>query len=407
MSTETLEHATGQDAAPKPSPLERIHEDIMHLAGRLIHRGAQTEQERLAADYLQGRLRTYTPDVDRDPFASFDNHRYLFASFYGEFAIVCLAAIWFPAGAAVYGILAFTAYLAEFMGFSIVSRLLPRYESQNVVGRFLGLRPKGLIIIHAHYDSGCASPMTRSRVRRYLRHLHYLMVFCMAVIIATCVASAAGEVQGMAMPLALYVRWGAFAVLLSGALALFLDSSSGEEIRGANVNASGVAAALEIAERLAADPVENADVWVAFTGANEAWMSGMRVLLEHSHLDRDSTHILNLEGIGAGQLSYTRAEGMLHGTSTDPALRWAAESLAGNYDIRDAALRAVPSSAHLPLSHGYPTMSVVGLDEDGIPPHWNQITDRVTEIDDRQILQAAEFGEAIVRKLDADWSKAE
>jgi hypothetical protein len=106
-------------------------------------------------------------------------------------------------------------------------------------------------------------------------------------------------------------------------------------------------------------------------------------------------------------LSYTRAEGMLHGTSTDPALRWAAESLAGNYDIRDAALRAVPSSAHLPLSHGYPTMSVVGLDEDGIPPHWNQITDRVTEIDDRQILQAAEFGEAIVRKLDADWSKAE
>lgn len=389
----------------RQAAVQRIHDDIMHLAGRLIHRGAQTEQERLAADFLEERLRTYTPDIDRAPFASFDNHRYLFASFYAEFAIVCFGAIWIPAGAALYGIFAFAAYLAEFMGYAVVSRLLPRYDSQNVIGRFLGLRPKGLIILHAHYDSGCASPMTLGPLSRLLRPLHGLMVLCMAVIIATCVASAAAQYQGAVIPHIVTVRWFALGILMAGALMLFIDSGSGDEIRGANVNASGVAAALEVASRIAALPLDNTDVWVAFTGSNEAWMSGTRVLLQQTHLERASTHFLNLEGVGAGTLAYTKAEGMLHASATDILMRKHAAELAGTYGVSERNLRAVPSGAHIPLSRGIPAMSIMGLGDDGLPPYWNHVDDRVTILDENQIARAADYTEAILRGIDHEWSQ--
>jgi hypothetical protein len=41
----------------------------------------------------------------------------------------------------------------------------------------------------------------------------------------------------------------------------------------------------------------------------------------------------------------------------------------------------------------------MGLDERGLPPHWNQISDRVTAVDEKTIARAADFSEALIRKL--------
>lgn len=120
----------------------KIHEDLMYLAGRLLHRSAQTEAERQAAGYIHKRFEEYTPNVQLDEFHTIENYPYLFAMYYSEFLVVAVLAQWWPLFAALYSLGVFCCYLAEFMGFRVFARMMPQFDSQNVIARFLGLRPR-------------------------------------------------------------------------------------------------------------------------------------------------------------------------------------------------------------------------------------------------------------------------
>lgn len=371
------------------------------LAGELLHRGALTEEERRAAEYIRSRFNEYTPDVEIDAFRSIENPFYVFASYYGEFLVVAVLAIWWPRVALCYGGFVFLAYLAEFMGYPVFSRFLPRFESQNVIARFLGTQPKATIIVTAHYDSGRASPLTRPEVARLLRLLHLVVIGCMATVLATCAVDALHFFNTDLPPLHQHVRWTAVGVLLSAALALFYGSASSEDVRGANYNASGVAALLRLAEAFAGQPVEKADVWLAATGSNETWMAGMRHLLSTHALDKKHTFLLNIEGVGAGQLHYLTAEGMLYIERASWPILCAAEEVDGPFGAKPGCLRAVPSASHMAMARGFHALTVIGLDDSGMPAHWNWHTDLLTEVDDEAIANASGFCEAILRKLEA------
>jgi len=379
---------------------ERIHNDRHYLAGGLIHRGALTEQERLAAVYIRNRFRESVSDVEVDEFRAIENPFYLFASYYCEFLVVAVIAVWWPRAALCYGACVLLTYLAEFLGFPLFSRLLPHFQSQNVVARFLADEPHYLFIVAAHYDSGRASPLSRPAVTQWLRPLHLGVVACMVIILATCAVDALHVFGADQPPVHLAVRWGAVGFLLSAAAALFFTALTGEEIRGANCNASGVAALLRLADRFAAQPPLRADVWLTATGGHESWMAGLRHLLTTHALDKKRTFILNVEGVGAGKLHYITGEGMLHVTPSAAPLVEAAEGVAARHDASPARLRAIPSAAHMAFARGYQTMSVMGLDETGVPPHWNWLTDVLTEVDDAAIANAADFCEALLRRLE-------
>ena len=384
--------------------VEQIHEDLMYLAGKLLHRGAQTEDERSAAQFIRRRLLEYTPDVEMDNFQTIENYPYLFASYYSEFFVVGILAIWWPAVGLVYGLGAFIAYLVEFMGYRAFSRLLPQFESQNVIARFPAENPRELYIVTAHYDSGCASPLTDPDVVPWLRPLHLGILACMMVVLSTCAVDTIGLFQNTEQPITDYVRWGAIGYLLCASVLMFYSASQGEDIRGANVNASGVTALLRLGERFSAAPLEGADVWLVATGSHEAWMSGIRHFLSTQKLDKRHTHILNIEGIGAGNLRYLTGEGMLHRSASSRAMLSAAGGAAERFAAEPAELRAIPSAAHIPLARGHKTLTLMGLDEEGLPPHWNAISDRVTVVSEEDIARAADFGEAILRNLDRELS---
>jgi len=378
---------------------DTIHEDMLYLAGRLPHRGAQTEAEREAALYIKGRLEEHAPDTGFDEFHAIDNYPFLFAAYYAEFFLVALVAIWFPLLSGLYGSVIFVAYLAEFMGYRVLARLLPQFDTQNVVARFLALRPRKLIVVTAHYDSGAASPLSSPILLPLLRPLHLIIVCCMVLIIAACAADALALRTAADYPGTEALRWSATGVLAVAALFVFLASGRGEHIRGAITNASGVAALLQLAEELRKNPVEEADVWLVATGSHASWMSGMRHLLDEHKLDKGRTCILNLEGVGGGQLHYLTAEGMLHRMHAAPALRDAAEKVGPAYDVTPATLRAIPTAAHAPLARGYQAMSIMGLDSEGLPPHWNQPEDRLSEVDEKAIATAAAFTAALIFTL--------
>ncbi len=384
----------------KSEDTNRIHSDLLHLAGKLVHRGAQTEEERQAAEYIRDRFSEYTEVVNYDEFHGIDSFHFLFACYYSEFLVVGILAIWWPLFAAVYGMTVMALYLGEFLGYPTCSRLMPQFDSQNVMAQFLGTEPKHLLIVTAHYDSGSASTLSNPDVLPWVRPLHMLLLLCMAVVVVSCAGAAWAQWQDIENALLLPLRWGAISMLLLAALALFVIAPDVEDVRGANNNASGVAALLRLAERLSTAPLPGVDVWLTATGSHEAWMSGAHRLGTGHRTPKNLVYVLNIESVGAGQLHYLEAEGMLHRMSAHPHLLEAAESCAGAFNAKRAEMRALPTGLHGMLARGYRGMTIMGLDEDGLPPHWNWPTDRLCEVNEPAIAAAAGFAEAILKHLE-------
>jgi hypothetical protein len=334
---------------------------MQYLVGSLPHRGAYTENERLAAEYIRDRFQESTPDTELDGFTSIESHYYLFASYYAEFLFVAIAAIWFPRLAFLYGLVVLLAYLAEFTTYRVTARFLPQYESQNVVARFLAPNPTSFFIVSANYDSPREGPVNTAKLGNRLRWVHLGVVLSMMAVLISCAA------QGfMLYPEGfrpdLVLRWAGVAFLMGAAGVLFFHEMGGEFSSGAIDNASGVAALLALADRLRTTPfTDRVEVWLVATGAKDAWMSGMHHFVRTHRLDRANTYFLHIDNVGAPDLRFVTAEGLLQSFSSNPAMLEAARSAAGEYSAAPHSDHGMPSDALVTLVRGYKTLRVTGL----------------------------------------------
>lgn len=373
------------------SRLSRIQADMQALAGRLHHRRPNTSMERAAAEYVHERLKPLAHTVEMDDFYSIDSPSMVFASYYAEFTIISLLAIWWPLIAFGYGAGVFIVYLAEFSGYRVMSRFVPQFETQNVLARVLAARPLCTIVVMAHYDSGARGGLMPQRFRRWLPWLHRGILVCMLAVIASCGVEA---LHGGISPESYtpYVRWGAAFILLAAATALPVNEWLGEPTRGANDNASGVAALLAVAERLSEQPIETADVHFVATGANNTWMSGARQFVAGHGFDRETTFYLNLDSIGIGPPCYSVREGMLVSHRCGRDLVRAAEQARAAHGASPRCIRAASWDSLVALAHGYQAMSVTGAGE---PEEY----DRLVGVEYPAIARAADFAEDLLRRL--------
>ena len=380
---------------------EQLKQDVEYLAGKLPHRGANTDNERLAAEYLQSRFAAHTPQAEIEDFHSIDTYAYLFAAYYVEFVIVALLATWFPWIGLAYGSVIFVMYLAEFTGYSVMGRFLPQYETQNVMARFMSRDPKRLLIVTSHYDSPKATALTHPSRARWLRWAHLGVVFCMLTIIVSCAAAGMGVLEGSEYRADIWLRWVSVAMLMSAALVLYVGESQAEFVSGAVNNASGVAALLQLAESLKEEPPDTTDVWLVATGSKETWLNGMRRLMLGLNLDKERTYFLNIAHVGAGDLRYVTGEGMMHVFPSSKELLKEARELAPEFDATPIKYRGFPTDALIPLTRGYKAMTIMATDAHGLPAHWNWHSDAVSEIQMDVLSRAAAYAEAIVRRVDA------
>ncbi len=103
-----------------------------------------------------------------------------------------------------------------------------------------------------------------------------------------------------------------FAALTNGAaVALNLDIARSPTVPGANDNATGVAAALELVRLLVAAPLEQTEVLVALVGGEESGMGGFHAFLRAhgAQLDPATTLVLGLDTLGCGTPILAAAEG--------------------------------------------------------------------------------------------------
>ncbi len=392
------------------SPLDPMA--IVEDLAALPHRGAGTEQERRAADLLVNRLVQLGADVERQPFSTPKTFIWLVWWLIAGLVAGLMAMPVAPWPAFALVVLSAGSGLLYFdWRWSPVSLMPPRAHSENVIGRAPapvepgqdpGPRKKKLILM-AHYDTAPVSllylPSQVAGLRRGLLITLGLMVLAMVVALATAL--------GGASPLLGWLRWLLVIYFVAQGVVVSFDYLRYGFTNGAADNASGTAAAIGTFERLLKQPIPGWDVEVVLTGAEEVIMVGARVYKQaiEKTLDRENTHLLNFDNLGAGQIKIVTRTGSLTSVVYDNLLVQAALDTAtqeprfqgvepgewhtGDFDSLWFARDSVSS------------LTLAALDAQGRIPHLHRPSDTLENVDPEVVRQAVDFAEATVRRLAA------
>jgi hypothetical protein len=288
-----------------------------------------------------------------------------------------------------------------------LARLLSAPDSVNVIGRIGAAAPARRVVLSAHIDSAQAGLLfSRLLADRFAAVAGGRargdapppgpLVLPEALMIAGAVL-AVGAWMG-AHGLAFATLRGVVAFGLALACGLTLQWALSPPTPGANDNASAVAAMLTCAERLAAELPADVELWVVGTGAEEVGCCGMHgFVARHAEWPTDATLFVNFECVGGGALHYIRSEGLLAKTHVPPQLNEQARRIAASGafgQVTPTDLLAA-TDGHVPAARGYPTLSLISLEANGVPRNYHRVEDTVDAIDTAMVVRAADFGAAV------------
>ena len=192
-------------------------------------------------------------------------------------------------------------------------------------------------------------------------------------------------------------------LLVAAALALICEREvRGQDVRGANDNASGAAAAVSLGCEIAALPLENTRVVILVTGSEESGVLGMQSFLE-AH-DTSGWLFLNFDGVGgAAPLRYLLKEGgPMSSFNADAGLVRVAEEIAARRP--ELGLAGSMRSSGLPydatpvLARGGRAISLTAIGER--IPDYHAPTDTFERIDPKILADALEAGRELIRAVD-------
>lgn len=288
----------------EPDVASTLEEDVRRLAA--MRRDSAGVGERAAAAWVAERLREAgVPTVAVERFRFSPTYAHAYGAHAAAIAAGALVGGW-PGRTLAAAALA--SYELDVSGRSQwLRRWLPTGEGANVVGRLpaRGTRRATLVVV-AHHDAARTGliwhpALTRAGARRRRRRRAMEPVgwpYALAGL-AAATGTRAGRVVG-----------GALGLLAVGAM---IDVQRSPTVPGASDNATGVAALLALAHRLAADPPDGLETLLVSTGCEETGMGGMAAFLarHRAGLDPASTFVLGLDTLGAGEPILARAEGAL------------------------------------------------------------------------------------------------
>ncbi len=286
----------------------------------------------------------------------------------------------------------------------VLSRLLPAQESVNVIGRYGSASPSRRILLSAHIDTTQAGYLFRPHIANLFARLQDLSsgpptgpLTLPYLILAGSTLLALGQWLGAHGFLFALAKLAAY-ILLILLIALPLEWSLSPATPGANDNASAVASMLTCAQELMRDLPSDVELWVAGTGAEEVGHGGMLHALR-PEWPKDSTYCVNFECTGGGNLHIIQTEGLLQKVWYPPMLlevgrRVAASGKFG--DITPVDLLAGTDGC-IPAKLGYPALSLISLEANGVPRNYHRLEDTVDGIDPDMLVRAGDFGAAVAK----------
>jgi hypothetical protein len=374
------------------------------LAGEIGPRGTGTPGEAAAADYVARHLARLELAVERQRFrAVADQNAFPLA----VNLVALLAVVLYSLGGPLARWAAAALALATPVLFwetvthseSPLRPLLPHVHSQNVIGRILPtVETRQRVVLLAHLDTNRCRLAWQSATVRYLEPLTWLTF---AVLVLLGGLHLAGALLGGP----LWVWWLSLlpaGYILGTVVTLWRDWRTPFS-PGAHDNASGVAVALAVGQRLASQPLQYTEVWLAFTGAEETDHRGLKVILqEHGATLRDAA-FLDLEGVGGGELVYLAREGLCWPYRPDPGLLALAERIAvrrPDLGVRPAWM-TVEDEVRTLRNRGYRALCIAGRDpQTGTLPRWHRPDDTADTVSPEALERAATFVWEMVKAME-------
>lgn len=281
-----------------------LREDVEALAR--LRRRTTTAGERESAQWVAGRLRALGAEDVR--IATFRGQS-SWAWAHGAHLLAGLAASWVRSRLGrLLGALVAVSYELDVSARSQwMRRLLPGRPGHSVEARIPSQAPaRRTLVLVAHHDAAHTGlvwhPMAIAANRRRSARSDRTFPSHAAPLVGLTAAATGSRYLRMPARLGL-----AISTLLFGQAAL------SPTVPGANDNATGVAAVLELARRLKERPLPGVDVVIVSPGGEEAGSVGMLAWMRGPgrSLDRRSTLVVNLDAIGSGgYLVVSRREGL-------------------------------------------------------------------------------------------------
>jgi hypothetical protein len=380
----------------------------IRLLTELPGRVAGSAGEREAAERVAGWIREIgVEDVELRPVPSRPSPGLVLAAHLGLAAVACL--LGGTLGLLLAGLAAVSVRSELRRGIPLLTRRLPRPESVDVVGRAGARQPGQRVVLSAHIDTAqagwlFAKPVADFFAGRAARRREQAApppgpyawpeaaILAAAGLLLAAWLGAEGFLVGSARFL--------LGLGLAGGCAAALQWAWAPPSPGANDNASAVAAMLTCAEQLLAQLPGDVELWIVGTGAEEVGCRGMHAFVDaHADWPAETTYFVNFECVGGGRLHWVRSEGTLAKSGFPPTLvelarRVAASGVFG--EITPVDLLA-GTDGHVPARRGFPSLSLISLEVNGVPLHYHRAEDLPEAVDLPTVIRAADFGAAVAR----------
>lgn len=265
--------------------MSRAEERLAALAEDIGPRPACDEGEREAGDYIRDILDGKDLAVEQQRIRSPRTYSYTYVAYFAGAAAVAVLSRWLGAWVLPAAVAIGVLFYFELDARPLIGRLMPKGQSRNLVAR-LHSRSAGaptVVVICAHYDSAQASLSFAPRMVRGFR----LSFLASAVAVWGICILAVVRLPFDAAPAGTWSWWAmiAFAAYLLIPVSILLHRELAMPwVDGANDNAAGVVAMLEVMERLTTTrpregvpqlrPVERPDRGGAETSGQEDSGSG-------------------------------------------------------------------------------------------------------------------------------------
>lgn len=375
---------------------------IRHLSVVIGPRPPASSAEGRAADWCAEQLLAFGFDTRLQLFPAVSSFSSYIAPIYAASALAgILLARGFRRTAALLSVPAALAYIAEQVYHPLLSHIVPRQTSTNVVGYVSAQREhRQTVVLTAHLDTQHAALLFHPRAVAGFRRSYLLFTVgliwtaLLSVWRLVWPADDAGVGERIAQVFSLNAISGLGMLLHRH---LFLP-----HVDGANDNASGVAVVLSIAQEMK-DTLAHTDLWVVLTGSEETGSHGMLHFLDTHTFDPATTYFINVDNCGAGSVTAVEREGPLKPYNADPTLLGLAQRVISQQAL-DADTRSyhqLGTDAEAAMEHGYRAMSVMALGAGGIPPNWHWTTDTAEHIEPAALETARRLVAGMVTVLDA------
>ena len=381
-------------------------DDITSLARDIGPRLPGTGKERRAAHHVMSRLRDLGVPAGLLPIKTAPSFIPIYFSIFAIIAIAVPLVAVSPFLGLLISVFGSGLLILELINRPLLSGLFATRRSHNVLGIIPATvndeigEPARRVILTAHIDTGRGGLLWHHSLLGMFRIFVLTVLGCALAVPVLILAYTIRHVGAIWI-----AAWVLMAVLFVVAILMAESEWRGVPLSGANDNASGVAVLLAVASALRQSHLAHVETWFLFTTGEEAGLVGMNRFLDENVFNPNTTYFVTVDHVGSGRIHFTRGEGLIRSRRSSAPLTRLISDISSHHpewNVTSEVHRLLPTDQFAALSRGYQAVTILGLDENAILPHWHQASDTKDNVKPETMQVAADLTLALVRRLDLE-----